>query len=94
MPLPSIAKWFQALLTPLPGFFSKFPSRYYSAIGVGRCLALAGLAAIFERRNQAALLVCEIATPVWCYGAITLYDNVFERFRILRRRRTPPHMSP
>ena len=79
-PCPPIATQFQALFTPLPGYFSAFPRGTASAIGLGTYLGLEvgdpQLPAPYPRRGTQDPSP-RILHP-YAYGAITLYGPPFQ----------------
>ena len=72
---------FQGLLTPLPGCFFTFPSRYWFTIGHWRCLALESGLPSFPRDSSCPVVLRntgKIGLDPLTYEAFTLYGGPFQ----------------
>ena len=72
---------FQALLTPLPGCFFTFPSRYCCTIGHWRCLALEGGPPSFPRDSSCPVVLKNTGQEgprSFAYEAVTLCGGPFQ----------------
>ena len=72
---------FQGLLTPLPGCFFTFPSRYFCTIGRWKCLALEGGPPGFPRDSSCPVVLKNTGQEgpgPFAYEAFTLYGGPFQ----------------
>ena len=72
---------FQELLTPLPGCFFTFPSRYCCTIGHWRCLALESGLTRFPRDSTCPVVLKNTdqeGSRPFAYEAVTLYGGPFQ----------------
>ena len=72
---------FQELLTPLPGCFFTFPSRYCCTIGHWRCLALESGLTSFPRDSSCPVVLKntdQVEPHSFTYEAVTLFGGPFQ----------------